>query len=80
MPSRDDWAFKTRMRTVDSVTGEVRVFDNSTAAAAAYGVSASQLSERSRKGGVVSASLPHIRVERLPGGGVVQARDGVARE
>jgi hypothetical protein len=80
MPSRDDWAFKTRMRTVDSVTGEVRVFDNSTAAAAAYGVSASQLSERSRKGGVVSASLPHIRVERLPGGGVVQARDGLARE
>jgi hypothetical protein len=69
MPSAEDWAFKTRMRTVDSVTGEVRVFDNLTTAATAYGVNASHLSQQSLKGGVVSRALSHIRVERFPGGG-----------
>jgi hypothetical protein len=69
MPSREDWTSKrlVSVRTVDGVTGEVRVFDNLTAAATAYGVSASQLSVRSRKGDVVSRALSHIRVERLSG-------------
>jgi hypothetical protein len=67
MPTAKDWAFKALVpvRTTDTVTGEVRVFDSVAAAATAFGIPVPTFRKRVDNDGRTSRKLPHIRVERL---------------